>query len=181
MAKMKNKNDECYTRPYAIYPLLKYLKQFKKQIIWCPFDTQDSNFVKILRENGYNVVSSHISEGKDFFKYEPEKFDLIVSNPPFSNKREIFNRVINFNKPFALLMSLDWLNDRAPFRLFGKDLQLLLFEERMTFYNQPQDKRIPFKTVYYCKNLLPAPLICENLCEKEEQMALNLKMEMSAC
>ena len=39
-------NDEFYTPVYAIEPLIKYLKP--GSTIWCPFDTEESNFVKIL-------------------------------------------------------------------------------------------------------------------------------------
>ena len=110
------RNDECYTPRYGVYPILKYLN--KEQIIWCPFDTKESNFVKILKEEGYQVVHSHIKNGQDFYEYEPEQWDVIVSNPPFTNKRKIFERCLSFNKPFALIMSNTWLNDSAPKKLF---------------------------------------------------------------
>ena len=79
------KNDECYTPDYAIFPILKYLD--KEKIIWCPFDTENSNFVKILKENNFKVIHSHIDTGQDFYDYEPEEWDVIVSNPPFTNKK----------------------------------------------------------------------------------------------
>ena len=155
----KGKNDECYTPQYAIEPLLKYLD--KNKIIWCPFDTQDSNFVKLLKQNGFNVVCSHISTGQDFYEYEPKQWDIIVSNPPFTNKRKIFERALSFNKPFALLMTNTWLNDSAPKQLFKeKDLQLLMFEQRIQFNNQ---NKITFSSSYYCWNLLPKQIIMERL------------------
>lgn len=124
------KNDECYTPKYAVEPIIKYLP--KDKIIWCPFDTEDSEFVKTLKEYGYNVIYSHINLGQDFYLYEPLKWDIIVSNPPFTGKRHIFERCLSFNKPFALLMSNTWLNDSAPKQLFKeKDLQLLMFEQRV--------------------------------------------------
>ena len=49
----RGKNDECYTERYAVEPLLDYLEPFKDKIIWCPFDTEKSEFVKVFRENGY--------------------------------------------------------------------------------------------------------------------------------
>ena len=45
-----SKNDEFYTPYYAVKPILKYLK--KGATIWCPFDTQDSQFVKSLQMGG---------------------------------------------------------------------------------------------------------------------------------
>ena len=37
-------NDEFYTPLYAVKPIFKYLKP--NSIIWCPFDTADSFYVK---------------------------------------------------------------------------------------------------------------------------------------
>lgn len=160
-------NDECFTPEYAVEPIIKYIPT--GGIIWCPFDTQDSNFVKLLKQNGFNVVYSHISTGQDFYEYEPKQWDIIVSNPPFTNKRKIFERALSFNKPFALLMSNTWLNDSAPKQLFkDKDLQLLMFEQRIEFNNM---KKITFSSSYYCWNLLPKQIIMEKLNKKiKEQL-----------
>ena len=58
--------------------------------ILCPFDKEESNFVKLISKTN-KVIHSHISEGKDFYNYEPnEHWDCIISNPPFTNKRKIF-------------------------------------------------------------------------------------------
>ena len=159
----KGANDECYTLDYAVKPILKYLP--KDKIIWCPFDTEKSEFYRQLSQGGWQVIRSHISEGKDYYKYEPEQWDIIVSNPPFTNKRAIFERALSFNKPFALIMSNTWLNDSAPKQLFrNKDLQLLMFEERMKFRNNGMiDKKITFSSSYYCYRLLPKQIIIENL------------------
>jgi hypothetical protein len=58
----------------------------------------------------------------------------MISNPPFTNKRKIFERALSFGKPFALLMTNTWLNDAAPKQLWkDKELQLLMFEKRVHF------------------------------------------------
>lgn len=156
------KNDECYTPSYAVIPLLKYLERFKGKTIWCPFDTADSEFVKVLIVNGHTVVYSHLEYGQDFYTYEPEHWDLLVSNPPFTNKRKIFERALSFNKPFALLMSLTWLNDSAPKQLFSeKDLQLLMFDKRIKF--KGLGDKITFSSAYYCWDLLPKQIIMEHI------------------
>lgn len=155
----KGKNDECYTERYAVEPLLEFLPRFKDKIIWLPFDDENSEFVKVLSENGYKIINSHIKTGQDYYTYEPEEWDLIVSNPPFTNKKEIFKRALDFNKPFCLLMSLTWLNDTAPKKLFrDKGLQLLMFEERMTFKGQGKSK-INFSSAYFCRDFLPEQII----------------------
>ena len=165
----KGGNDECMTPSYAIYPILKYIH--KNLVIWCPFDKKDSEFVKILSKTN-EVIYSHIENGEDFYNYEPEKsWDIIISNPPFTNKRKIFERCLSFNKPFALLMSNTWLNDSAPKQLFkDKDLQLLMFDKRIKYENNGivQDK-ITFSSSYYCWNFLPKQIICENLIIKRNE------------
>lgn len=160
----KGKNDECLTQTYSVTPIIKYIPN--NAIIWCPFDKADSNFVLELQKANIQVIYSHIDDGKDFYNYEPkEEWDIIISNPPFTNKRKIFERALSFNKPFALVMSNTWLNDTAPKKLFmEKQLQLLMFDRRMLFENNGViDKRITFSSSYYCYNFLPKDLIIENL------------------
>lgn len=159
----KGKNDECYTHRYAVEPLLEFLEPYRGKTIWCPFDTDDSEFVKVFKEHGFDVVYSHIDNGQDFYEYEPEHFDLIISNPPFTNKTKMFERVLSFNKPFAILMSILYMNDGTPYKIFKDiDLQLLLFPKRMTFKNQPQNNKINFMSCYYCKDFLPKAIMFRN-------------------
>jgi len=152
-------NDECYTPDYAVVPILKYIP--KGSTVWCPFDTEDSQFVKQI-SNTNDVIYSHISRGQDFYNYEPPRtWDIMISNPPFTNKRKIFERALSFNKPFALIMSNTWLNDSAPKQLFkDRDLQLLMFEQRIQ-YNSIN--KITFSSSYYCYNFLPKQIIMERL------------------
>jgi hypothetical protein len=156
-------NDECYTPSYGVTPILKYIP--KNVVVWCPFDTEESEFVKQI-SNQNSVVYSHISLRQDFFTYEPYHWDIIVSNPPFTNKRKFFERALSFNKPFALIMTNTWLNDSAPKQLFkNKDLQLLMFDKRMKFNNPDgrSNDKITFSSSYYCWNFLPKQIIMENL------------------
>lgn len=138
------------------------------KIIWCPFNTQESEFVKQISKTN-KVVFSHIDLGQDFFTYEPEEWDIIISNPPFTNKRKYFERALSFNKPFALIMTNTWLNDSAPKQLFkDKDLQLLMFDKRIKF-TSPDDRdnnKITFSSSYYCWNFLPKQIIMKNLTER---------------
>lgn len=97
-----SRNDEWYTPVYAIIPLLKYLKPESK--ILCPFDTSESNYVKVLRKAGHNVVCTHISEGKDFFKLKKANVDYIISNPPYSKKTEVLEKCFSLDVAFAMLI-----------------------------------------------------------------------------
>lgn len=161
----KGNNDECMTPVSAVLPIIKYINRTK--IIWCPFDREDSNFVIELKKRGFNVVHSHINEGKDFYLYEPENWDIIVSNPPFTNKRKIFERCVALGKPFALIMSMTWLNDKAPFQVFGDSLQLLVLKDRVHFkdVNGNDMGRPSFASAYFCKDFLP-----KTICLEQEEL-----------
>lgn len=155
----RSKYDEKYTPRYAVLPIVKYLP--KGKIIWCPFDTKNSEFVHALKEAGFDVAYSHIATGQDFFSYEPEQWDIIISNPPFSNKKEVFERCLELGKPFGLLMSNFWLNDASPSRLFkDRELQLLLFNKRVQYNDL---NRVPFGSSYFCHKLLPKQIIFDEL------------------
>ena len=159
----KGNNDECYTPDYGVEPILKYIP--KDTTVWCPFDTEDSQFViQISKQN--KVIRSHLESGQDFFNYEPDEWDMIVSNPPFTDKRKFFERALSFNKPFALIMTNTWLNDSAPKQLFkDRDLQLLMFDKRMKFISPDgrNNDKITFSSSYYCWNFLPKQIIMEEL------------------
>lgn len=120
---------------------------------------------------GNRFIATHIFNGQDFYTYEPDDhWDCIISNPPFTGKRKIFERALSFGKPFALLMSNTWLNDSAPKQVFKDyDLQLLMFEERMKFENNGViNNKITFSTSYFCYNFLPKQIIMESLFDSKK-------------
>ena len=152
------KNDECFTPRYVVEAILPYLDRSKTY--WLPFDTEESEFVRVLRDNGFSFVRSHMEDGLNYFEYEPEHWDAILSNPPFTGKRAIFERALSFGKPFALLMSNTWLNDSAPKVLFmERDLQLLLFRNRIQFNSL---HKITFSSSFFCCDFLPKQIIIIN-------------------
>lgn len=157
-------NDECYTPLNAVKVIIPYIPN--GAVIWCPFDTKDSEFVKELSKT-HKVIYSHIKDGKDFYKYEPEEhWDIIISNPPFTKKAKIFERCLSFNKPFALVMTNTWLNDTAPKKLFKeKELQLLMIDKRIRFIkpNGEVMGQPTFSSSYFCYNLLPKQIIMTEL------------------
>lgn len=155
----RSSSDEQYTPTYAVMPILQYLPKHK--IIWCPFDTDNSEYVLALKAAGYKVVNSHIYMGQDFFEYEPKHWDIIVSNPPFSIKQQVVERCLSLGKPFALLLSNLWLNSSGPCRLFKeKEMQILLFDKRIQF--TPKNG-VYFGSSYFCNRLLPKQIIFEEL------------------
>ena len=159
-ANRSSDGDEVYTPFYAVEPLKEFLP--KDKIIWCPFDEEWSAFYRYFKENHYPVIRSSLKEGQDFFEYEPEKWDILVSNPPFSKKDEVLKRAFSFGKPFALLLPVNSIQGKKRFSIFQNDIQLLVFDSRIDYHNsENMEKTIggnSFGSAYFCRNLLPTKL-----------------------
>ena len=121
-----NKNDEYYTPAYAVYPIAKYLKE--GSTVWCPFDTIESEFVQVLTDLGFKVEFGHIETGEDFFKVNPPYCDYIISNPPYSLKSEVFKRLIEIGKPYAMLINFQGIFDhKERFEMFKNNRTEMLW------------------------------------------------------
>lgn len=161
-----DKNDnELYSPFYIVDHITKYIS--KDKVIWCPFDEEWSAFYRRLKECGYKVIRSSLAEGQDFFTYEPPEWDIIVSNPPFSIKDKVLNRLYSFNKPFAILLPLNSLQGKSRYKYFSEGIQLLSFDARVCYHNKEHMDKVvkgsPFATAYFCKDILPNDLIIEKL------------------
>lgn len=160
-------NDEFYTPRYAIEPILKYIP--KDSIIWCPFDTEKSLFVQMLKENNIKVIYSHIDNEEDFFNYEPNEYDLIVSNPPYSLKGEVFQRLFNIGKPFAMLVGVVGLfESQKRFDMFkNNQFEIMYLNRRVSYFKDYNDEKPalnpPFSSVYLCSKLLPQQIVFEEI------------------
>lgn len=161
--------DEQYTPRKTVEILLPYIQHLKDKIIWCPFDREDSQFVQVLREEGFNVIYSHIDYGQDFFEYEPEEWDVMVSNPPYHEKRKYWERALSFGKPFALLLPVNILSDsvvNVTMKGREQEFQLLIPSRRTKFYNAKTGVvggAPTFKAAYFGVNFFQKQLILADL------------------
>lgn len=161
-------NDEFYTPKYAITPLLKYLNSNSN--ILCPFDTDESLYVQTFKDNNHNVINSHINNGVDFFKLNNiENVDYIISNPPYSLKYEVFEKLFELNIPFAMLVGVVGLfESKKRFNLFrNNNFEIMYFDKRISYFKDYTDKKTslnpPFSSVYITKNILPSKIIFEEI------------------
>lgn len=153
-----NEKDEYYTPKILVEPILQFIPKHYK--VWCPFDTQNSEFVLGLQENGNDVIYSHIWAGQDFFEYEPDHYDCIISNPPFTRKLEVFDRLYKLGKPFAMILGLPILNYQEVGQFFlDKELQLLIVDKKVSF----DGNTASFNNSYFCRNILPRDLMFAHL------------------
>jgi len=123
--------DNFQTPKEAILPLLPYLK--KEWVIW-ESACGKGNLVEALRKEGFTVIGTDILTGHNFLEWQPEHFDCIVTNPPYSLKDEFLKRSYELKKPFALLLPLTALEGKVRQALYKKyDIQLILFDRRINF------------------------------------------------
>ena len=122
--------DEYYTRREDAEIIADHLIQLPLRV-WLPFNDTESVWVQVLTDRGFEVVAT---DG-DFFTTEPPSgVQCIISNPPFSKKREVMERIKALNLRFALILPFQWLNDGVPLE-YGH--QVMFFRQRMHF-NTPQ-------------------------------------------
>ena len=161
---MNFNKDDYLTPESAVKLILPYVKKFKT--IWCPFDKEDSNFVRVFKENSINVIHSHIEYGEDFFTYTPnQNYDAIVSNPPFSKSDKIIQRLHKIDKPYAIIMPVSSLQGKTKFQYIKDTAQVLIPENRIQYLNPITktnlDTTVSFGSVYLCRDILPEKLIYE--------------------
>jgi hypothetical protein len=153
-----NDKDEYYTPAVLVEPILKYITH--NSVVWCPFDTFESEFVQQITMAGHKVIYSHKWDGQDFFEFEPPYYDYIISNPPFTKKLEVMDRLYKLGKPFAMVMGLPILNYQEVGQFFlDKELQLLIVDKKVSFDGNTSS----FNNSYFCYKFLPKDLMFTHL------------------
>ncbi|MCK5603810.1 tRNA (adenine-N(6)-)-methyltransferase [Candidatus Pacearchaeota archaeon] len=165
-------SDECLTPRYGVLPIIPYLKAREYSCICCPFDKPDSMFVRTLTSEGFHVQSSHIDEGVDFFD-KVHLSECVVSNPPFSCKDRVLERLYKRKTPFAILLPQNSLQSVMRTNLFIKNgLEYLGFDRRICFYTngdlESWKSGNHFASGYFCKDVLPEKLMFEKLAPIQE-------------
>lgn len=138
------KHDD-YMTPKRAWELIKeYIPSDK--IIWEAF-YGDGKSGKYLQDLGFNVIHKE----EDFF--ENDYGDIVVSNPPFSMKKEIIKELVKREKPFILIMPQNAINNNYIRDLIGDELQIIIPYRRIHFYkdgNEETPKKCNFDCFYFC-------------------------------
>mgnify|MGYP003809860847 FL=1 len=160
--------DDFQTPKYGVEPLLKYIP--KDWIIWeCAEGI--GNITSVFRDNGYKVIGTDISKNReyDFFTFRPNNYDIVVTNPPYSEKDKWLKRCYNLNKPFALLLPLTALEGSKRQELYRKyGLQVILLNRRINFVlpkdKAPEKSSSWFASAWFTWGLnLPSDLVFETI------------------
>lgn len=95
--------------------------------VWLPFNDKGGAFDRILRQHGHKCVCTDT----DFFTTDPpEDTEAVISNPPFSRKKEVVKRLDKLGLKFALIVPILWLNDGVP---LDHATQIMVFRKRIHF------------------------------------------------
>lgn len=151
--------DACQTPAYALDPLLPYLTGFKT--IWEPA-CGEGLLVDALQDctpDRFTVIGSDILDGRNFFDFEPDGWDCLVTNPPYSIKFQWIARCYTLGKPFALLMPVETLGAKTAQDLFERyGVEILLLDKRVNF-KMPvkgwEASGSQFPVFWLCWKLLP--------------------------
>ena len=158
-----SQNDEFYTPEYAVEPLYEFIKP--NSLIWCPFDTDESLFVKLLTQKGHSVINTHLGTGHNFFTTEIPECAYIISNPPYSLKAEVFEKLFEIGKPFAMLVGIVGLfESQKRFNLFkNNNFEILYMNKRISYFKDYADQKPslnpPFSSVYITSKMLPQQIV----------------------
>ena len=147
-----NKNDEYFTPSYAVYPIIKHLRP--NSTIWCPFDKEDSEYVKVFKKEGFEVIFGHIETGQDFFEADVLKGD-------------IFKRLYEIGIPFAMLINFQGIFDhKKRFEMFKSNkVEMLWLSPRVNYIkmNETKASGVPFQSGYLCSQIFEDSLNFEYL------------------
>lgn len=104
--------DLFQTPRYATELLIPYLNDFKNYFHVWDCACGDGLILKVLSENGFKVLGTDIrgENPKDFLEYSTDDIGdvVIVTNPPYSRKRQFFEKCLELKRPFALLIPADY-------------------------------------------------------------------------
>ena len=153
------KHDDYMTPKHAWEDIKQYIPKKK---IWEAFYGNGESG-QYLTEMGFDVIH----EERDFFTQYPHDYDLIVSNPPFGQSKAIMNKLLEFNKPFILIMPSSKINTSYVRAWKDKKIQIIIPRKRIHFKKLvngevPEDYKsyCNFDCFYYCYGIgLPNDII----------------------
>ena len=131
----KNHSDELYT-PEIAFDILKQYIPKDKVIFECAVGS--GKLMRQMVSNKYEVVSSD-----DFFNDLP-KYDILITNPPFSLKDKFLTEAYKRGKPFAILLPITSLEGLKRQELYKKNGIQILFPKKRIDFN---GKKAPW---FYC-------------------------------
>lgn len=145
------KHDD-YMTPFTAWKNIEHLIP-KNKVIWEAF-YGDGASGQYLTDLGFNVIHEPV----DFFKNDLG--EIIVTNPSFSQSKEVLERLIELDKPFIMIFPSSKINTQYFRKLFSQNpdkIQIIIPRKRIHF-EKHIDGEVPkgwksvcnFDCLYYC-------------------------------
>lgn len=120
----RNKNDFYPTPPECTIALIDFLEERfllrKSDTIWEPACGSNA-MVNVMQQKGYSVIGTDIIHGQDYLTVEQqEKYDWIITNPPFCLAQEFITKSAERKKPFALLLKSQYWHSAKRRKIFSE-------------------------------------------------------------
>ena len=103
-------SDEWFTDQQTVDLVVDLLQP--KGLICCPFDSEASLFVKTAHSIGKCIYGMN-----DWLEGQYE-YDYLMTNPPFSIKTQVIEKVAREGKPSALVLPLDSIGGIARHKIY---------------------------------------------------------------
>lgn len=116
-----------------------------------------------------DVTAWHISTGQNFFEVPLEGFDYIISNPPYSCKGDVLERLFQNDTPFAMLVGVVGLfESQQRFNMFrSNEFEIMYLNKRVSYFKDYSEQKPslnpPFSSAYICHNMLPQQIMFEEI------------------
>lgn len=100
---------------------------------------------------------------------ETPNCDYIISNPPYSLKGDVIDRLFEIGKPFAMLVGVVGLfESQRRFNLFkSHEFEIMYLNKRVSYFKDYAEQRLslnpPFSSVYICSKMLPKTIVFEEI------------------
>jgi hypothetical protein len=146
--------DEYYTRKSAWENIQHFIPSEK--VLWEAFMLNSlSSSPQYLTELGFDV---EFSTSDDFFLQDKRENSVVVSNCPFSMKKEVLQHLKNIDQPFILIISSTVLNTEYFFETFGTDerIQWIIKSTKIHYDKFVDGKKVDIKdntsfySIYLC-------------------------------
>jgi len=134
-----NLGNDNFNTPLAAWLLAEKYLNIKNKKVWCPF-YNDGNLTC--------PYENRIHSKRDFFSYEPDQYECVIDNPPYSIKKDVINKLLENGKPFALLIPLDTIIRRYFVNGDLKDFTIIIPKTIYKF--KGETKTITVNTAWFC-------------------------------
>jgi hypothetical protein len=138
-------SDEWFTPSEVVQKCYQILKPDPNSTIMCPFDSEESFFAKQGLELGAKVIYGIT----DFLQTDYD-FDFLITNPPFSIKDQVIERVLTLGKPATLVLPLDTLGGvkrHSLYKEFGYP-EIYVPTRRINFFDNTWSKKAGGSSVH---------------------------------